>query len=74
MTAKEQNLPRWDLSDLYSAPTDKKLAADIALLREYAHNFKTKYEGHVENLNGDELGQAIADYEEIIELSTKIGT
>lgn len=74
MTEKETNLPRWDLSDLYRSPTDKAFAADITLLKEYAHNFRGKYEGKVEALSGDELGGAIKDYEEISELTAKIGS
>ena len=74
MTTKEQNLPRWDLTDLYPSPKSKELAADQARLKEFAQNFHNKYEGKVEALSGAELGAAIKDYEEIVELLSKIGS
>ncbi len=64
---------RWDLSDLYSAPDDPRLETDMAQARALATAFASQYRGRVATLSAPELAQAMASYEEIVRLLTKIG-
>ncbi len=60
-------LPAWDLSDLYAAPDDPKLAADLDRAAAEAKAFRAAHEGRVAGLSGDALAAAIARYEAIEE-------
>lgn len=64
---------RWDLRDLYAAPDDPQLDADMAHALALAHAFATQYRGRVAALDTAELVQAMTEYEEIVRLLTKIG-
>ncbi len=70
----EKNLPGWNLNDLYPAPDSKEFAADLKKFADGSSAFNKKYVGKVESLPGDELGQAIAEYEELSDISAKLGT
>ncbi len=59
------DLPVWRLDDLYAAPDDPRLRADIDWAREAAAAFAARYEGALAALDGDALGAAIAEYERI---------
>ncbi|HQT63269.1 MAG TPA: M3 family oligoendopeptidase [Acidocella sp.] len=59
--------PVWDLSDLYASATDPKIASDLNEIQAQAEAFAKRYQGKVTNLNGGELGSAIAEYEIIQE-------
>lgn len=48
------SLPSWDLNDLYTAPTDPRLAADLQEARQRAEAF-TAYQGKLDGLSGAEL-------------------
>ena len=69
---KEENLPTWNLTDLYASPEATK--SDFEKLEKSAADFAKKYEGKVEGLPGDELGQAVNSYEQINNLASKIST
>jgi len=59
------NLPCWNLGDLYSAPDSEALRADMAEAEERAATFADDYEGAIAFLSGAELADAIREYEEI---------
>ncbi|NMJ43638.1 M3 family oligoendopeptidase [Roseomonas sp. JC162] len=61
--AADAALPVWDLSDLYAAPDDPRLAADLDRAEAEARAFETRYQGRLAGLTGDVLAQGIADYE-----------
>jgi oligoendopeptidase F len=65
-------LPRWDLADLYPGPTSKKLRGDLERSRLKADAFHRKYFGKVATLGGRALGDAVAAYEAIDELLSKV--
>ena len=67
-----QNLPIWDLSDLYTGPEDSQLVADFEALKTSATAFAKQYENKVADLHSAELGQAIAAYETLSEAAGKI--
>jgi oligoendopeptidase F len=56
-------LPVWDLSDLYAAPDDPRLATDLDRAEAEARAFETRLAGRLGGLAGDALAQAIAEYE-----------
>jgi oligoendopeptidase F len=60
-------LPAWDLDDLYLSPDDPALDEDLGWAAERAKSFKDAYAGRLATLTGGTLGQAIAEYEAILE-------
>jgi oligoendopeptidase F len=60
-------LPAWDLSDLYAAPEDPRLTADLDAAEAEAKAFQSGHAGKVAALSGDALAAAIATYERIEE-------
>jgi oligoendopeptidase F len=60
-------LPAWDLSDLYAAPEDPRLAADLDAAEEAAKALQAAHSGKVGTISGDALATAIAEYERIEE-------
>ncbi|MBY0331197.1 MAG: M3 family oligoendopeptidase [Acetobacteraceae bacterium] len=60
-------LPSWDLSDLYRAPDDPALAADLDRAEAEAKAFAERYGGQLGGLSGDALAAAIAEYERVEE-------
>lgn len=69
-TAEE--LPRWDLNDLYKAPNDPVLEADFEALKTRISAFAAAYQGNLAALDGEGLGAAIVAYESIQELLGRI--
>lgn len=65
------SLPSWDLNDLYTAPTDPRLAADLQDVQQRAEAF-TAYQGKLEALSGAELAEAIRTYEALQEIPGRI--
>jgi len=61
-------LPSWDLSDLYHAPDDPKLTADLDRAEAEARAFAARLGGALPGLDGDALAAAIAEYERIEEV------
>lgn len=59
------NLPRWNLADLYPGPDSEALQADMAAANDRAAGFADEYEGTIAFLSGAELAEAIAEYEAI---------
>src|SRR3954464_3504557 len=65
-------LPEWDLSDLYPGRDSPELARDLAQLAADAASFRARYEGRLAQLSGAELGEAVAAYERMQEISGRI--
>ena len=66
------NLPEWDLRDLYPAPDNEKIEADFQLADKLSRDFSKRYKGILADVSGDELGQAIVDFEQITEILYKV--
>ena len=61
-------LPAWDLSDLYAAPDDPRLTADLDRAETEARAFEAAHAGRLAGLSGDALAAAIATYERVEEV------
>ncbi len=66
------SLPSWDLTDLYAAPADPRIEADLKSLQEGAERFAAAYQGKLASLPGAELAQAISQYEALQEVPGRI--
>jgi oligoendopeptidase F len=66
------DLPEWDLGDLYGAPDAPELAADLDMAGRNAADFRDRYRDRLDGLSGDELAAAIAQYEAIEEVLGRI--
>ena len=60
-------LPVWDLSDLYAGTSDPRIEADLIRAEGEAKKFALGLHGRLAGLSGEELAQAVRDYERIEE-------
>ncbi|MFP4323804.1 MAG: M3 family oligoendopeptidase [Anaerolineales bacterium] len=65
---------RWDLSDLYQAPDDPQIEADIQTALNYADAFAERYHSQVASLDAPALAEAVAALEAIVGLLNKLGS
>ncbi|HEY7580057.1 MAG TPA: M3 family oligoendopeptidase [Acetobacteraceae bacterium] len=63
-----QELPSWDLGDLYPAPDSPAVEADFARADQAARAFAAGLQGKLAGLPGDRLAAAIGEYERIEEV------
>jgi oligoendopeptidase F len=63
-----QDLPSWDLGDLYPAPDDPAVEADLAAAQRDAAAFEAEHAGRLATMSGAALAAAIAEYERIDEV------
>ncbi len=63
----------WDLSDLYTAPDDEKLTADLDAVAERAQAFAERYRGGLEALDAEGLSEALDEYEALQEPLARAG-
>ena len=74
-----QDLPEWDLNDLYSAPDSAELKADLTRAGDDAKAFAAKYQGKLSDLAaggaaGEALAAAVRDYERLQDLAGRISS
>jgi oligoendopeptidase F len=62
------DLPAWDLSDLYAGPDSPALQADFAKAEQAAKAFSAAHQGKLANMSGGVLAAVIAEYEHIEEI------
>jgi oligoendopeptidase F len=55
---------RWDLSDLYSSPTDPALERDLAAALEFARDFEQQYRGRIAGLEPAEFAAMMKELAE----------
>ena len=70
----KNDLPKWDLSDLYSSIKDSAIKSDVKTIAELVKLFNKNYYKKVNKLNSLELFYAISEYENICEKIAKIST
>ncbi len=66
MPATEQ-LPTWNLNDLYSGPDAVELEADLVAANDDSKTFEHHYAGTLSGLSGSDLALAISRYEQILD-------
>ncbi|MBU6448452.1 MAG: M3 family oligoendopeptidase [Rhodospirillales bacterium] len=71
-TGNTASLPSWDLADLYAAPSDPRLEADLRQVQKGADKFAAAYQGRLAGLSGAELAKAISEYEALQEIPGRI--
>lgn len=72
-----ESAPRWDLSDLYSGPSDPLLAADEESSLERARRFAADFRGRIgQSASGGPtpvlMAQALERYEELLDLTYRL--
>ncbi|MEK9662133.1 MAG: oligoendopeptidase F, partial [Alphaproteobacteria bacterium] len=65
-------LPEWNLADLYPGPDSEPLKADIERARRDARAFEKKFKGKLAKMSGKRFAAAIAEYEAIDEVLSRI--
>ena len=65
-------LPAWDLGDLYPGMESAELKADLDRAERAAKAFHQGHSGRLDALDGDALAAAIAEYERIDELLSRV--
>ena len=68
----DSNLPKWDLSDLYSGINDDKIVVDINNLTKRVEDFNKEYTNKVKYLYPIDFLKALIEYEGINESIAKI--
>src|SRR5690348_15347090 len=63
-----ENLPSWDLGDLYPAPDNPKVEGDFAMADEAAQDFASAHQGRLAAMPAGALAAAIDEYERIEEV------
>lgn len=65
-------LPHWNLTDLYSGMDARELKQDFEDAAKRAAAFETEYKGRLATLDGSSLADAVAEYEAIDEILSRI--
>src|SRR5690606_41374816 len=68
----EAALPRWDLGDLYPGPDSPELARDLDAAERDAKAFAERYRGRLAELDGDGLAEAVAEFERLDEILSRV--
>jgi oligoendopeptidase F len=72
-TAAEQ-LPEWDLGDLYSSPQDPAFAADLKKASDQSKAFAAQYQGKLSASDAKSLAGAIKEYDELSDLLGRVSS
>ncbi len=73
MEQNNQNLPAWDLSDLYSGIDDPQIEKDLERYRRENEAFAAKYKGKLAGLSVAEFYQLLQEIEERRKYASKLG-
>jgi len=66
------DLPAWDLSDLFPGRDSPELAQALSEMEESAKAFAAQYQGRLDRMDGAGLGAAVAEFERIDEVLSRI--
>ena len=70
---KKNNLPGWDLSDLYAGIDDPQIEKDLKKVKKQSAAFADTYKGKINKLSAAEFAESLHDYEQISILSGILG-
>lgn len=73
-TQNGEDLPSWDLSDLYPSPDSPELKNDLEKAREKVESFAAGWKGNLRDASGQELAMAIDLYQEISQIIGRIAS
>jgi oligoendopeptidase F len=74
LAPKLENLPEWNLNDLYAGTDSESFKSDLAKSADLALKFASRYKGKLASLSGGELAQALNDYESLSDLIGRVGS
>ena len=69
----KNELPGWDLSDLYTGIEDKQIEKDLTAYKKSAADFAKKYKGKIANLSAEQFFAMAQDCENRSVLGNKLG-
>jgi oligoendopeptidase F len=69
----KNNMPAWDLSDLYKGMDDPEIEKDMETYRKNALKFAKKYKGRLSELSAEEFLQAVKDIEKRSLMAGRLG-
>jgi oligoendopeptidase F len=69
-----ENLPTWNLDDLYAGPNSPGFASDMTKSADEAAAFAADYKGKLKSLDGQGLAGAIARYDGLSDLLGRVGS
>lgn len=72
LQTKEQ-LPAWNLSDLYQSIDDPQIKKDLEKYRKLSLSFSRKYKGKLAGLTADEFLKALQQKEKLASISGRLG-
>ncbi len=67
------NLPAWDLSDLYQSIDDERITRDMENYRDFCIDFANQYKGKLAQLDSREMLKALKAYEKNSLLISRVG-
>ncbi len=71
--AKADDLPRWNLDDLYPGRDSDEMKADLARIERETAAFEERWKGRLETAAGDgSLGEALAGYEALQDVMGRV--
>jgi oligoendopeptidase F len=74
LAPKLENLPEWNLNDLYPGTDSESFKSDLAKSADLALKFASRYKGKLASLSGGELAQVLKDYESLSDLIGRVGS
>ena len=74
MKKSNNELPIWDLTEIYKDIKDPKIKEDLRNIRKISKEFLTSWKDKIKNLNSNDLVDCIEQYQNINEKIYKIGT
>jgi oligoendopeptidase F len=74
MKKSNNELPIWDLTEIYKDIKDPKIKEDLKNIRKISKEFLISWKDKIKNLNSNELVDCIEQYQNINEKIYKIGT
>ena len=74
MKKSNNELPIWDLTEIYTDIKDPKIKEDLKNIRKTSKEFLISWKDKIKNLNSNELVDCIEQYQNINEKIYKIGT
>lgn len=69
----KNNLPAWDLSDMYQGIDDPRINQDLEKYRMSVADFAKKYKGKLAELSASDFAEALDTYEKIVKLGGLLG-